>query len=186
MQSADANVIDAALIERWALSYLDRYASSGENLRRVLLRRVRRRGGDDAALRAANAAIDALLDRYRAVGLIDDAAYAAARARNGVARGQSLHRIVAGLRQKGIVAEDAATAVAALREDDGNPDLRAACAYARRRRLGPYRRDRAAAAERQRELAAFARAGFAREVALAVLACADAAAVDALLADATG
>ena len=34
--------IDAALIEEWALSYLGRYASTAENLRQVLRRRVRR------------------------------------------------------------------------------------------------------------------------------------------------
>src|SRR5579862_3968731 len=39
----EANAIDAALIERWALHYLGRYASSAENLRRVLSRRARRR-----------------------------------------------------------------------------------------------------------------------------------------------
>src|SRR5689334_9121690 len=31
------------LLDRWALHYLGRYASSAENLRRVLMRRVRRR-----------------------------------------------------------------------------------------------------------------------------------------------
>ena len=175
-------MIDGALLERWALGYLGRYASSAENLRRVLLRRVRRQGGGDAALRAVDPAIDALIARYRAVGLIDDAAYAAARARSGLARGHSLRRIAAGLAAKGIDREDATTAVAALREGDGDPDLAAACAFARRRRLGPYRGGANAPEDRRRDLAAFARGGFTRQVAVAVLGCADAAAVAALLA----
>src|ERR1700733_10207389 len=41
------NLVDEALIERWALAYLGRFASSAENLRRVLLRRARRRLGED-------------------------------------------------------------------------------------------------------------------------------------------
>ena len=188
--------LPAALIEKWALAYLERYASSAENLRRVLRRRVRRRLGADSlsgaeAVRAAGSVIDALVARYRTAGLIDDAAYAAGRARSGLARGRSLRRIAAGLAAKGIGAEEAAAAVAALRGGSADPDLAAACAFARRRHLGPFRRgpvgpspsgyDKSGAADRQRELAAFARAGFERRAAEAVLACADAAAIAVLL-----
>lgn len=162
--------VDAALIERWALAYLGRFASTAENLRRVLRRRVQRRLPDDRDGReAAGATIDALVARYRASGLVDDAAYAAARARARQRRGQSLRTIRAGLVAKGVAAEEAEAAIAALRDETGDPDLAAGCAFARRRRLGPYRR---APADRDRELAAFARAGFSRAVAEAVLGCA--------------
>lgn len=178
--------IDAALLEEWALSYVGRYAGTAETLRRVLHRRVRRRLGSQAILRgeasgAADALVDALIARYREAGLVDDASYAAGRARRGLDQGRSLRRIAAGLAAKGVDAAAAATAIAALRDSVADPDLAAACAFARRRRLGPYRtaaerRDRAA------ELGAFARAGFDRPTAEAVLGCADEAAVAALLA----
>src|SRR5712691_3583005 len=175
---AAAAPIDHALIEAWALRHLERYASSAENLRRVLERRVKRRlGSDDEAVRVARDLIEELVARYRATGLLDDATYAAGRAKSGVARGRSLRRIAAGLAAKGVSAVDAAAAVAAL-GDGGNAELAAACAFARRRHLGPYRR---AAADRRRELAAFALAGFERHTAEAVLACADEAAVAVLL-----
>lgn len=167
--------IDAALIERWALAYLGRFASSAENLRRVLLRRVRRRLADDreAAARAA-AAVDALVARYRASGLVDDAAYAAGRARARLRRGQSLRTIRAGLAAKGVAATDAEAAIGALREEGGDPDLAAAVAFARRRRLGPFRRMLTEDDEaRLKELGAFARAGFSRALVEAVLDCAD-------------
>ncbi|TMJ59509.1 MAG: hypothetical protein E6G81_08890 [Alphaproteobacteria bacterium] len=173
--------IDPALIENWALYYLGRFASSAENLRRVLRRRARRRGGAEAA-RAADPLIDALIARvarYRESGLLDDAAYAAARARGRLARGEPLRRIAAGLASKGVDAEDRAAALDALRETAPDPDLAAACAFARRRRLGPYRRG---PADRNRELGSFARAGFGRREAEAVLGCADPEAVAALLA----
>ena len=179
----DPAPIDPALLEKWALGHLDRYASSAENLRHVLQRRVRRRvGSDGEAVGAAGALIDALVARYRAAGLLDDAAYAAGRAKRGLAHGRSLRRIAAGLAAKGVGAEDAAAAVAALREGAADPDLAAASAFARRRHLGPFRRDRHGPADRRRELAAFALAGFERRVAEALLACADEAAVAALLA----
>jgi len=179
MADSDADTIDTALIERWALAYLGRFPSSAANLRRVLLRRVQRRDPlDREAAAAALPLIDSLLARYRETGLVDDAAYAAGRARSRLRRGQSLRTIRAGLAAKGVGAEDAAAAVAGLREEAADPDLAAAIAFARRRHLGPFRRGDA---ERERELAGFARAGFARAVTEAVLACADPDAAAALL-----
>src|ERR1051325_7895338 len=93
--------IDAALIEEWALSYLGRYASSAESLRQVLRRRLRRRLGPGARIEASLAAsIDALIVRYRASGLLDDAAYASGQARRSLAHGRSLHQIRARLAAK--------------------------------------------------------------------------------------
>ena len=178
--------IGTALLEKWALGYLERYASSAENLRRVLRRRVRRRTSDPEIARELGALIDELVERYRGSGLIDDAAYAAARARGRLARGESLRKIAAGLAAKGVDSEERAAALAALRETTPDPELAAACAFARRRRLGPFRRGPIrgdAAGDRQRELAIFARAGFARRQAEAVLRCAGPDAVEALLAD---
>jgi regulatory protein len=172
--------LDAALIENWALSYLGRFASSAENLRRVLRRRARRRVGAEMA-RGADAPIDAVIARYVAAGLLDDAAYAAARARARLSRGEPLRRIAAGLAAKGVGAEERADALRSLAEDGADPDLAAACAFARRRRLGPFRRDPEMPLDRNRALAAFARAGFGRREAEAVLACADPHAVAALL-----
>lgn len=183
--------IDAALLEEWALSYLGRYASTAENLRQVLRRRVRRRLGAEASgdredAAAAKTLIDALVQRYRETGLVNDAAYAAGRARRGVAQGRSLRRIAVGLAAKGVGAADTAAAIASLREEATDPELAAAIAFARRRRLGPFRRDphphdRAPELHRA-ELAAFARAGFTRRTADSVLACPDEAAVQVLLA----
>jgi len=167
--------IGSELLERWALGYLGRYASSAENLRRVLIRRARRHSPE--AAQQAKAQIDAIVARYRESGLLDDAAYATGRAASLHRRGDSLRAIRARLAAKGVAPEVAAEAVSELRDKAADPDLAAACAFARRRRLGPFRRDEA---DRQRELAAFARAGFSRRIAQAVLACGDVEAVEAL------
>jgi len=171
--------IGPALLDKWALGYLERFASSAENLRRVLRRRVRRRTSDNETVQRAAAQIDELVARFQESGLLDDAAYAAARARGRLARGEPLRRIAAGLASKGVDVEDRAAALDALRATASDPDLAAACAFARRRRLGPYRRG---PADRNRELGSFARAGFGRREAEAVLGCADPEAVAALLA----
>ena len=174
----ESREIGPELIERWALHYLERYASSAENLRRVLMRRVRRHSPQTAPQVAA--LIDALVARYRESGLLDDAAYAAGRVQSLHRRGDSLQAIRARLAAKGVATSDVAEAVSRLRSTATDPDLGAACAFARRRRLGPYRR---AAADHARELGAFARAGFNRRVAEAVLACADVETIEALARD---
>ena len=177
-----AREIGPELLERWALGYLGRYASSAENLRRVLVRRVRRHSPE--AAQQALGLIDALVARYRQSRLLDDAAYTAGRVESLHRRGDSLRAIRARLAAKGVPAEIVADAVSGLRAAAPDPDLAAACAFARRRRLGPYRR--AAAADPARELGAFARAGFDRRVAEAVLGCADIDAVEALARDGLG
>jgi regulatory protein len=163
------------LLERWAIGYLGRYASSAENLRRVLIRRVRRHSPE--AAQPATVLIDALVTRYREAGLLDDSTYAAGRVASLHRRGDSLQAIRARLAAKGLAPEVVADAVSVLRATAPDPDLVAACAFARRRRLGPYRR---AAADPARELGAFARAGFKRRIAEAVLNCVDIDAVEAL------
>jgi regulatory protein len=172
----ESQPIEPEVLERWALHYLGRYASSAENLRRVLMRRVRRHSPD--AVQQASLLIDVLVARYREAGLLDDAAYAAARVQSLYRRGESLRAMRARLAAKGVAAADMADALTRLRAAAADPDLAAACAFARRRRLGPYRRS--PDADHARALAAFARAGFSRRVAEAVLACPDIEAVDAL------
>lgn len=175
--------IGADQIDRWALDYLGRYASSAEDLRRVLLRRIRRRARDDPdAVQQMRPLIDAVIERHRRSGLLDDAAYATQRAAMLYRRGASLVGIRARLIAKGVPAALAAEALSTLRTGAADPDLAGACALARRRRLGPYR---ITPGDHARELAVFARAGFARQVAEAVLACRDIEAIEALARDGT-
>jgi regulatory protein len=177
----DQNEIEPELLDRWGLAYLGRFASSAENLRRVLLRRARRRSpANPERAHQVTALVDALVERYQRSGLLDDTAYAAARVRSLHRRGESATKIRARLAAKGVEKSVAAEAMLGLRAETADPDLAAACAFARRRRLGPYRRG---AADAARELGAFARAGFARRVAERVLACADVDAVEALARD---
>ncbi len=169
-------------LERAALHHLERFASSSENLRRVLERRVlrsaRHHGSDPAE---AAPWIDALIDRFRRSGLLDDATYAAGRAAALFRRGDSQRAIRGKLAAKGVAPDDIDGALDALRDevaaqtyddDDGSAadvERRAAANYVRRRRIGPHRPPEARAANRQRDLAALARAGFSYDVALAAL-----------------
>jgi len=66
--------VTAESLERAALHYLERYASSAVNLRRVLMRRVLRAAEAHGSEPADGAAlVDALVARVRQGGLLDDA-----------------------------------------------------------------------------------------------------------------
>ena len=157
-------------LERAALFYLDRYATSADNLRRVLRRKVARSArvhGTDPAV--GEEAIEALIARFLGAGLLDDARYAEARARSLSRQGQSLRGIRLQLLQKGVGEDEIAAALAGLREELGDPELAAALAYARRRRLGPFRAGTDRQVQRERDLAALARRGFASDLVLKVI-----------------
>jgi regulatory protein len=161
-------------LENAALYYLERFASSAANLRRVLMRRVERSARAHGTDREEGAAaVEDIVARFVASGLLDDAAYAAARAGTLHRRGASARRIRAALMQKGVASGDIEAALAALREEADDPELAAAVALARRRRLGPFRPAPDRAARREKDLAALARAGFGYETARQVIEAAD-------------
>lgn len=161
--------VTPAALEAAALHYLERYASSVENLRRVLMRRIER------AVRAGvvereegRARVAAVVERLQARRLIDDAAYADGRARSLSRQGRSRAVIKRTLAAKGVVS-DAIDAALDTLADSGETDVQAAVRFARRRRLGPFRAAKERAAKRDRDLAALGRAGFSYEVARRVV-----------------
>lgn len=163
---------DARQLHDAALAYLARFAATQAGLRRVLERRIARwaraaeaeHGAEITAegVRAARTAIEAIVARLAAAGAVDDAAFAAARARRLNRAGKSRIATAAHLAAKGV---DQATAAAALGSDP-ETEFAAALKLAARRRIGPFRSGEPPdAAGRLRELAVLARAGFPREVA---------------------
>jgi regulatory protein len=160
---------DAAALREAALAHLARFATTEAGLRRVLQRKVDRwvraaeaEGHADTAARAAAAKSEAaeVARRMVAQGAVDDAAFAASRARRLLRTGRSQRAALAHLRAKGVDAETAAAALPGGEE----AELDAALAFCRRRRLGPFARD-AAEDTALKALGALARAGFTREVA---------------------
>lgn len=159
-----------AYLEKAALFYLDRYAAPAGHLRRLLLAKVTRSArvhGTDPQDGAA--AVEALIGRLTRAGLLDDAAYAAARTRSLRRRGASAFGIRGKLAGKGVAPELIEHALAAADQESDQPELAAALAFARRRRLGPHRPAAARADHRDRDLAALGRQGYAWETARKVI-----------------
>jgi regulatory protein len=163
----------AASLYEAALAHLSARAVSRARLAAALERRVARwarqaeRSGaseDDIArgVRDAREAIDAVLTRLVANGLVDDARYAAQRASALTRAGKSRRGVLFDLTKHGID-ESVAREVGAR---DAETELLAAVAFARRKRLGPFARETSKPDEMKRRwLGALARAGYSFDVA---------------------
>lgn len=150
---------------RAAVHYLERYASSSGNLRRVLERKIVRRARE----RNENPAdfvplIAETIAHLTELKLLDDDAFAQAKVASLRRRGTSRGQVLAKLGQKGVERETAAAAMAA----DETEEVDAALAYARRRRIGPFR-SAGREEKRDRDVAAMMRAGFSYSLAATVI-----------------
>jgi regulatory protein len=149
-----------------ALAHVARFATTQAGLVRVLERRVERwaravEAPDPQVVADARRAAAIVAAKLVALGLVDDAAFAAARARRLTRAGRSRLQVTAHLAARGVTGE------AARQAAPTNPEaeLAAAVLLARRRRIGPFRVGEADAAEQRRELGVLARAGFPQDVA---------------------
>jgi regulatory protein len=147
------------------LYYLERYASTAANLRRVLMRRVERSARVHDTERDEGAeAIDDIIRRFQEWGYLDDKAFAEMRTVSLFRRGTSRRGIRYQLSMKGVSEDTIDAALESVFEKEIDPDRRAAIAYARRRRIGPWRKDNRDTFQ-ERDLAALGRQGFAYGIA---------------------
>lgn len=154
-----------------ALYYLQRYASSKENVRRVLMRRVHRSALVHEDLDTDEAArwVDQLVEQLAKSGMIDDEIYAEGQMKALFRRGISPRVIAQRLAQKGIDAELVQKTISKLNANSANPKMSAAIKFAKRRRFGPYQTRGDRNERTDKDMAAFARAGFDYETARKVL-----------------
>lgn len=169
--------IDARYLENAALYYLQRYASSSQNLRNILARKIQRscahhgQSPDDFL-----PLLDQMIARYQQAGLLNDEIYAQARVSSLRRQGLSRQAIGQKLAQKGLSPADIAAALrhvdasaADIAGDDHDDtharELAAARIMAKRKRIGPWRRKPLAdPKDAQKEMAALARAGFSYDI----------------------
>lgn len=174
--------VTEASLDRSALAYLERFAASAESLRRVLLRKVEHSARAHDTDRADGAAwIEALIERYRRSGLLDDRVYAEARTASLRRQGRSARSIAERLARKGVGREVIDEALAPTRTPA--EELGAAARLAHRRRLGPFRPEAERGEHRERDLAVLGRAGFSFDIARKVILAESTDALDALIAE---
>lgn len=142
--------LDAAALDRLALRYVERFATTRGKLADYLRRKMRERGWDGSPVDPDMVAV-----RMVELGYVDDRAFAEARAAAMTRRGLGAVRVSAALRQAHVGEEDAAAVAPALEEGA----VAAALDFARRRRIGPYAEAPADRPLREKQLARMVRAG---------------------------
>jgi regulatory protein len=147
-----------------ALAYLTIRSASVAEVKKVLDRRIRAwaKKTDDADVERATGFRDAVLERLKASGLLNDAAYAERRAASLSRSGKSRRAVEFDLARRG-VSESIAKATV---PNDAALELESAVALMRKKRLGPFSKVETPDQKlRHRWLGAFARAGFSLSVA---------------------
>ncbi|MCC2602952.1 regulatory protein RecX [Sphingopyxis yananensis] len=171
--------LNAAKLDELALAYVARYATSSGKLARYLSRKVAESKWIDD--QSPEEAIQTAVNRMEEMRYLDDGQYARMRGGAMMRRGLGPARVRAQLRFDGISAENSEEALDELRGDGGSDDdwgqagadgaTQAAIRFAQRRRFGPFAatatEDRAV---REKQVAAFIRAGHAMNLARRILA----------------
>ncbi|MGH6659536.1 MAG: regulatory protein RecX [Sphingomicrobium sp.] len=158
--------LSQALLDELALGYVGRFATSRAKLASYLRRKLRERGWAGAG----EADVDSLVARFAASGLVDDSAFALAKAQSLARRGYGKRRLAAVLRQAGVGDDEGAEAYDHANREAASAALR----FAERRRIGPFAaavpidlNDRSK--QRDKHLSAMVRAGHPFALALAIL-----------------
>lgn len=148
-------------LENAALFYLQRFATSAGNFRAVMKRKI------DKSCRFHKTEpadfyplLDKLVERYISAGLLNDEVFAKAKTATLRRQGRSRQAITAKLQMKGLAAKDIDNAFA---ETDTSEDaeLQAALQMTKRKKIGRYRvKPLTDIKDKQKEMAALARAGF--------------------------
>lgn len=152
--------LDAAALERLALRYVERFATSRGKLADYLARKIRERGWDGAPVDPR-----AVAQRMADAGYVDDRSFAEQKGAALARRGYGARRVAETLRAAGLTEEDRAPVLEEAHADALDSALR----LARRKRIGPFAAERADPRERERQLAALLRAGHGMAIARQVV-----------------
>ncbi len=142
--------LDPPTLERLALRYVERFATTRAKLATYLDGKIRARGFAGEPPDTAEIA-----ERFAEAGYIDDLAFGEARARAMARRGLGARRVAAAFHQAGIDADDTAK----LAPDIADRALQAALTFAQRRRIGPYGAEIPDRPTREKHIAAMIRGG---------------------------
>ncbi|MDI2112279.1 regulatory protein RecX [Commensalibacter nepenthis] len=158
-------------LQEYAMAYLARYNNTEKGLIRVLKAKLRRwalkseqEGIDqskiDNGIQQGLQQIPQIIAKVKKIGIVDDCSYTEYKMNSLIRSGRSQKAIQNKLLQKGVAFEVIQSVLGQYQDQD--TELLAALVYARKRRIGPFRRvDREVTHEsKQKEQSSFARGGF--------------------------
>lgn len=153
------------------LAYIQRFPSSSTHFRTIMGRRIERscRHYPEQNREACYTLLDELIQKFIALGYINDRLYLGGMITSLRGRGLSTTAILMKLRQKGLQEEDIRLALSDYDANNGQNDELAALRLCRRKKIGPYAATSENDLQKQKWLAILARAGFSYEISARVL-----------------
>lgn len=142
--------LDSGSLDRLALRYVERFATTRGKLAAYLTRKIRERGYDGAPPDPV-----AIAERFAELGYVNDRLYAESKAAAMARRGLGARRVGEALRHAGVQAEDAE----AIASDIDARTGQSAIDFARRKRIGPFATEPADRERIAKQVAAMVRAG---------------------------
>ncbi len=152
--------LDAAALERMALRYVERFATTQGKLADYLKRKIRERGWDGEPADPV-----AIAARMAELGYVDDRVWAEAKASALGRRGMGAGRVRQALAAAKVGQADASAVAPTVARDTVDSALR----LAKRKRIGPFALTDADCALKQKQLATMIRAGHGFALARAIV-----------------
>ena len=140
-------------IKKYALNYLNRYASSKKNLKFILLRKIKKLNVKE---RDYEAYIKDILRELEDKNIISDENLANSIAYNYARNGKSIKLIKYHLMKKGINSKDINSALEKLEDEIPDFEYEAAMNFAKKKKLGKFGKSN----NKEKDLSKMARAGF--------------------------
>lgn len=153
------------------LAYLQRFPSSIAHFKSVMGRKIERscRHHTDQDREDCIALLDKVTAQFAELGYLDDTLYLRGMINSLRGRGLSSRAIDMKLQQKGLDRDDIHEALRAYDHDNEIDELSAALRLCRRKKIGPHAPADTGPEQKQKWLAALARAGFSYDVAIRAL-----------------
>jgi len=154
-------------LEKYALNYLKRYASSKKNLKIILNRKIKKFGSKKLEdIEQYKNDINDIIDNLERKNILNDEIFANSKIYNYANLGKSKKAMEYNLIKKGIDKKEIQKVINNMENDIPDLELRSAEIFARKRKLGKYSLVKK---EKEKELSKMSRAGFSYSIALKAL-----------------
>jgi len=156
-------------IRNFALSYLEKYNPSRQQLRTYLFKKLikikQKKSSKQEIFNLIDSVVSTLIDQK----FLSDKYYSDSKSKLLLRRGYSLNKIRYNLIKKGIDEKYIKASISKIKENEANPDFFSAIKICKKRRIGPIREEGNRALFYKKDISILARSGFSYETSKKVL-----------------
>ena len=156
-------------IRNFALSYLEKYAPSRQQLRTYLFKKLikikQKKSSKQEIFNLIDSVISTLIDHK----FLSDKYYSDSKSKAFLRRGYSLNKIRYNLIKKGIDQKYIKASISKIKENESDPDFFSAIKLCKKRRIGPSREENNRSLFYKKDISILARSGFNYELSKKIL-----------------